>query len=101
MRPTGDHTDVPAAYFYPKEYIPPGPPFIPYLEIQLAGETKTFTPTDDTYIANYGPSEINGDLNYLATRNRYGGGSDIWECDILIKFDFPRSHHRHQSFQLL
>ncbi len=61
--------------------------FIPYLEIELAGETKTFTPTDDTYIANYDSSEINGDLTYLATRNRYGGGSDIWECDILIKFD--------------
>ena len=93
--------DVPVAYFYPKEYIPPGPAFIPYLEIELAGETKTFTPTDDTYIANYDPSEINGDLEYLATRNRYGGGSDIWECDILIKFDHlldPTIDTNHFSF---
>jgi hypothetical protein len=81
--------DVPAAYFYPKEYeyTPPVPEFIPYLEVILGDETKTFNPTDDTYIANYDPSEINGDLDYLATRNRFGAGSDIWECDILIKFD--------------
>ncbi|HIG99807.1 MAG TPA: DNRLRE domain-containing protein, partial [Thermoplasmata archaeon] len=61
--------------------------FIPYLVVEIPGETKTFTPTDDTYIANYDPSEINGDLIVLATRNRYGAGSNIWECDILIKFD--------------
>lgn len=80
---------VPVAYFYPKEYVylPPVDPFIPYLEVVLSDGTKTFTPTDDTYIANYDPSEINGGLDYLATRNRYGGGSNIWECDILIKFD--------------
>jgi hypothetical protein len=81
--------DVPVAYFYPKEYVytPPADPFIPYLEVVLANETYSFPPTDDTYIANYDPSEINGALDYLATRNRYGAGSDIWECDILIKFD--------------
>ena len=79
--------EVPAAFFYSKEYIPPGPPFVPYLEVVLASETKTFTPVDDTYIANYDPSEINGDLDILATRNMHGAGSDIWECDILIKFD--------------
>ncbi|MFA5101870.1 MAG: DNRLRE domain-containing protein [Candidatus Thermoplasmatota archaeon] len=81
--------DVPVAYFYPKEYEspPPSNEFIPYLEVVLADETRTFNPTDDTYIANLDPSEVNGDLTYLATRNRYGGGSDVWECDILIKFD--------------
>jgi hypothetical protein len=68
--------------------------YTPYLEIVLANETKTFFPTDDIYIGNYNPFEVNGNLDILATRNRYGAGSDIWECDILIRFDIssiPRS----------
>jgi hypothetical protein len=68
--------------------------YTPYLEIVLANETKTFLPTDDTYIANLDPSEVNGDLDILATRNRYDGYYNIWECDILIRFDIssiPRS----------
>jgi hypothetical protein len=78
--------NVPAAYFYPKEGTAPGEPFTPYLEVTTPDGTLTFTPTDDTYIANYDPSEINGALNVLATRNRYGNG-DCWECDVLAKFD--------------
>lgn len=62
--------------------------FAPYLEVHIGNETKTFAPTDDTYIANLDPSEIDGALGVLATRNRYGdGGSDCWECDVLVKFD--------------
>jgi hypothetical protein len=78
---------APATYFVSKEYTPPQPPFIPYLEVNLTGETKIFTPTDDTYIENLIPNEIEGDLSDLATRNRFGGDGQRYECDILIKFD--------------
>lgn len=78
--------NVPATYFYPKEGVPPSEPFTPYLQVETPDGTLTFPPTDDTYIANLDPSEINGALNYIATRNRYGAG-DVWECDILIRFD--------------
>ncbi len=77
---------VPVAYFYSKEYVPPDPPFCPYLEVELTDEIKTFTPSDDTYIANYDRSEMNGHLDFLAIRNRFGAYDNIWECDILIRF---------------
>lgn len=77
---------VPVAYFYSKEYVPPAPPFCPYLEVELTDEIKTFTPSDDTYIANYDRSEMNGHLDFLAIRNRFGAYDNIWECDILIRF---------------
>jgi hypothetical protein len=81
--------NVPSPYFYSKEHVIPEPLFIPHLDVKLANGTELppFYPTDDTYITNNSPSEINGDHKILTTRNRYGAGSDKWECDILIKFN--------------
>ena len=79
--------NVPNAHFYSKEYIPPAEPFTPYLEVKIEDETKIFSPSDDVYINNKNPDEQLGDYEDLAVRNKYGAGSDIWECDMLYRFD--------------
>jgi hypothetical protein len=79
--------NVPNAHFYSKEYVPPADPFTPYLEVLIGNETQTYSPSDDVYINNKNPDEQLGNYEDLAVRNRYGAGSDIWECDMLYRFD--------------
>ena len=52
-------------------------------------DIKTFTPTDDTYIAMNSPDANNGNLDLTCARNRYGHPyhPTYWECDIPIMFD--------------
>ncbi|MCP3982247.1 MAG: DNRLRE domain-containing protein [bacterium] len=50
--------------------------------------TKTFLPSDDTYLDMFSPNFVPGALNYLLVRNRFGNPPDSnFELDALLKFD--------------
>ena len=95
--------NIPQVYFQTKEYGA----YIPYLKVvvsqinvsgapqinvsddtNIAGGTYSvlLIPTDDSKIRMTVPDKTHGSLE-LSVRNTYGGTSDDWQCDTLIKFD--------------
>jgi hypothetical protein len=47
---------------------------------------ETFYPTDDTYVDQFAPANVNGARSNIAIRNQYGA-SATWELDGLFRFD--------------
>ena len=60
--------------------------FLVLVAATTAQGIETFYPTDDTYVDQFAPANVNGARSNIAIRNQYGA-SAIWELDGLFRFD--------------